>query len=47
MPVEEAQVAEEVRHVGRRWTVDLGAAVVVEGAQHEELLGEAEECHAV
>lgn len=44
---EEAQAAEEVHRVGRPLTVDWGAAVVVEAVQHEELLEEAEECHAV
>lgn len=44
---EEVQVAEEELREEHPSMVDLEAAVVVEAARHEELLEEAEECHAV
>lgn len=44
---EEVQGAEEERREEHPSMVDLGAAVVVAAVRHEELLEEAEECHAV
>lgn len=40
-------MAEEVRHEGHPSMVGLGVAAVEEAVQHEELLEEPEECHAV